>query len=193
MQLTLAKFINKWNGKYLDFDKFYGPQCVDLVQEWAKNFGYPPFWGNAKDIIRQAGNNYTLIKRAPLRRPKPGDVVIWGPPVGGGYGHCSIFISKPSRLSRIFLSLDQNWPYNSAVHPQPHTYHNVIGWLRPKKMVQPQIAKPPKKVFHIVKRGETLAKIASKYNTKWQNIYALNNRTIRNPNIIYPGQKLRVK
>lgn len=45
--------------------------------------------------------------------------------------------------------------------------------------------------YHTVKSGETLSAIASKYGTNYQTIAALNGLT--NPNLIYPGQRLRVK
>jgi LysM repeat protein len=48
-------------------------------------------------------------------------------------------------------------------------------------------------VYHTVVRGDTLKKIAAAYGTTWDAIYALNTKIIRNPNIIYPGQVLRVK
>lgn len=44
---------------------------------------------------------------------------------------------------------------------------------------------------HIVKSGETLSGIASKYGTTYQKIARDNN--ISNPNIIYPGQRLIIK
>lgn len=46
-------------------------------------------------------------------------------------------------------------------------------------------------VYHVVKRGDTLSGIASKYGTTWQKLQAMNG--IRNPNKIYPGQRIRVK
>lgn len=46
-------------------------------------------------------------------------------------------------------------------------------------------------VYYMVKRGDTLSGIASKYGTTWQKLQAMNG--IRNPNKIYAGQKIRVK
>lgn len=45
--------------------------------------------------------------------------------------------------------------------------------------------------IHTVNRGETLSGIAKKYGTTVAKIVALNN--IKNPNVIYAGQKLRIK
>lgn len=46
-------------------------------------------------------------------------------------------------------------------------------------------------VYYTVQTGDTLSSIASKYGTTWQQLQKLNN--IKNANLIYPGQKLRVK
>ena len=43
-------------------------------------------------------------------------------------------------------------------------------------------------VTHIVRRGETLSGIASRYGTSWQHLAAKNG--LRNPNRIYPGQRI---
>ena len=46
-------------------------------------------------------------------------------------------------------------------------------------------------VYYVVKRGDTLSGIASKYGTTYQQLAKING--IANPNKIYPGQKIRVK
>lgn len=43
---------------------------------------------------------------------------------------------------------------------------------------------------YTVRYGDTLSSIASRYGTTWQNLQGLNN--LRNPNRIYPGQKLNI-
>ena len=49
--------------------------------------------------------------------------------------------------------------------------------------------------FHRVQKGETLSSLAQQYyndSTKWKVIYRANIDTISNPDIIYPGQLLRI-
>lgn len=46
-------------------------------------------------------------------------------------------------------------------------------------------------VYYTVRHGDTLSAIAAKYNTTYQEIAKMNG--IKNPNIIYAGQKIRVK
>lgn len=49
----------------------------------------------------------------------------------------------------------------------------------------------PAHVYYVVKRGDTLSGIASKYGTTYQRLVQING--IADPNKIYPGQKIRVK
>jgi len=46
-------------------------------------------------------------------------------------------------------------------------------------------------VYYTVKKGDTLSEIASRYGTTYQKLAKENG--IKNPNLIYPGQKLRIK
>ncbi len=50
---------------------------------------------------------------------------------------------------------------------------------------------PPQAIYYTVKRGDTLSGIAAQYGTTWQAIASMNN--LRNPNLIYSGQVLRVR
>jgi LysM repeat protein len=45
---------------------------------------------------------------------------------------------------------------------------------------------------YVVQLGDTLAGIASAHGTGWEQLAALNRATIPNPDVIYPGQTLRL-
>nr|WP_233516775.1 bifunctional 2',3'-cyclic-nucleotide 2'-phosphodiesterase/3'-nucleotidase [Paenibacillus curdlanolyticus] len=47
-----------------------------------------------------------------------------------------------------------------------------------------------KNTVYIVKSGDTLSQIAAHYGTTWQKLAAYNE--LRNPNLIYPGQQIRI-
>jgi LysM repeat protein len=49
----------------------------------------------------------------------------------------------------------------------------------------------PKEEIYIVKKGDNLTKIAKKYKTTVQNLKKINN--IKNSNLIYVGQKIKIK
>ncbi|WP_250674166.1 GH25 family lysozyme [Paraclostridium ghonii] len=50
--------------------------------------------------------------------------------------------------------------------------------------------KKPNVIYYIVKSGDTLSKIAQRYNTTYEHLAYINN--ISNPSLIYPGQKIRI-
>lgn len=53
----------------------------------------------------------------------------------------------------------------------------------------------PEAEFYVVKRGDTLSKIAKKYYgdaTKYNKIFKANRPLLQDPNKIYPGQSLRI-
>ena len=62
---------------------------------------------------------------------------------------------------------------------------------KPEKKPDPTPAKKEKTVTYTVKKGDTLSSIAKKYGTTYQKIASDNG--IKNPNLIYPGQKLKIK
>lgn len=69
---------------------------------------------------------------------------------------------------------------------------------KPKPVPKPPPPKPkpkpqPRPVMYTVRKGDTLVKIGARYHVSWQSIYNLNKSKIHNPNLIYPGQVLRVK
>ena len=75
------------------------------------------------------------------------------------------------------------------------------GIANPNKIYEGQVIKIPNKksntsssTTYVVKKGDTLSGIASKYGTTWQKIYQDNKSIIgSNPNKIYEGQKLIIK
>jgi nucleoid-associated protein YgaU len=48
-------------------------------------------------------------------------------------------------------------------------------------------------VFYVVQKGDSLSKIAQSYpGTNWKEIFEANKDQIKDPNMIHPGQKLRI-
>ena len=65
----------------------------------------------------------------------------------------------------------------------PVKIQSMVNALMANKEIQP--------LYYTVKSGDTHSKIASKYGTSIAKLVSLNN--IKNPNLIYAGQKLRVR
>jgi nucleoid-associated protein YgaU len=43
-----------------------------------------------------------------------------------------------------------------------------------------------------IKKGDSLSKIAKAYGTTWQKIHEMNKDVIKNPDKIFPGQKIKI-
>lgn len=133
--MTFNDFINKYDGKYIDYDNHYGYQCVDLMRQYIKEvLGFDPYTAvppvaHAKDIYTRYNPKYfTRIPNGKTNFPQSGDIVIWGyyPLVTGWSGHVAVNITgAPMNL----ISFDQNYNIR-ACHRQLHNYKGVLGWLR---------------------------------------------------------------
>ncbi len=133
--MNLDEFVNKYLGKKVDWDGYYGGQCVDLYRQYVHDvLGLPqsPGVGGAAEIWNTAGDEYLYIDNDPYAIPQPGDIVIWNRREGGGFGHVAIYLDGDVNS---FTSLDQNWPTLNKVTKTKHTYSNVIGWLHPKEIM----------------------------------------------------------
>lgn len=105
-------------------------ECVGLVAVWADALGMPHVWGNAKDLLGNAPvPPYQVVENQPINYPEPGDIVVWGPSWGGGFGHTGIAVTA---AVMEFTAFQQNDPDRSTPHLKLYGYDGVIGWLRPK-------------------------------------------------------------
>lgn len=123
--MTLDDFISKHDGKFLEVAGSQNAldQCVDLANGYIRDVLELPIieWTNAKDFPSNASKKDGV--------PQKGDLVIWG---GSIAGHIAIFLEGNANN---FTSFDQNFPLGTPCHKQAHNYNNVLGWLRPKKVI----------------------------------------------------------
>jgi len=165
--MTLNEFIEKYNGKYIDFDGWYGSQCLDLEHQYClevlglsdpKILAAP----SAKDVYNNfdtivGKDQFERIPNTPTGIPKEGDIIFWS---NGIYGHVAIFIEGNANS---FRSFDQNYPTGTPCHVQNHTYSNCLGWLRFKGGMM-QI---DKKTFeNLVTKSTLTDKICEKLNVE---------------------------
>lgn len=134
--ITADQFFVKYNLKYIDYDGYYGYQCMDLYRQFVKEvYGCqqsPPVRGAANVWTTYNSTFFDRIPNGPVNYPQKGDIIIWDTRAGGGFGHIAIAMDA---RSYDFNSFDQNWPVGSRCHKQPHNYKYVLGWLTPKKKV----------------------------------------------------------
>lgn len=138
--MNTSEFIQKYNGKKIDWDNAYLGQCVDLFRQYCHDVlnisqpkgvvGAADFWTNyATDSV--LNTNFTQIPNDASFKPQEGDVMIWNKKAGGGFGHVGV-VSDSSATLKNFNSFDQNWFKISVCEVVKHTYTNVYGVLRPK-------------------------------------------------------------
>lgn len=177
-------FLNRWNGRGVDFDKAYGFQCMDLYQQFNKDvvgaFHVPNpsaymVWDNYPQ------NFYTKIPNSPVAVPQRGDVVVWGKSKSLPYGHIAIATGEGD--IKKFKSMDQNWPTGSVCHIQEHTYTGVIGWLRPNKLINKPVEQSNVSVPDIeaLKResqlkSDRIQQLDSQIQTAQQNLLLANSK-----------------
>lgn len=161
---------------------------------------------NGLDLISKVGNRnlYAIgegyVQKVVTSQPKTGfGNYIWVryPKYNLSllYAHCdSIKKKKGDKVKKgDIVAIEGKTGLATGVHL--HLGMTKIGsntWLNPEKYNMIDESKPqPKKEYYIVKKGDTLSKIAKKYKTSVKQLASWNN--IKNVNLIKVGQKLRVK
>lgn len=174
-------------GGRLDLDKFYGdsnawhkyanpsgetkpvtPTPVRKSNEQLADEVIAGAWGNGEDRknrLTQAGYDYNAIQNAVnAKLSKKSNEEIAQEVIAGQWGN------GQDRVNRL-----------NAAGYDANAIQNIVN----NKMGATQAQ------YYTVQSGDTLSGIAAKYGTTWQNLQAMN--CISNPNLIYAGQKLRVK
>lgn len=136
--MTFQQFIDKYKGKGVDFDGYYGDQCVDLFRQYVKEVlnqpqpraikGAKDFWTNYSTDANLK-NYFQKIPNTPSGVPEKGDVMIWGSTYGR-YGH--IAIVNWANVNQ-FQALSQNDPIGSKTALKNYSYNHILGWLKPLK------------------------------------------------------------
>jgi len=140
--MTVDQFITKWNGRGIDFDGYYGDQCMDLMHQYHVDVlgiadGRTLAAGYAKDVYVNFANvfnrdKFERIANTPTGVPQKGDIMFWDANVKnvtGIAGHVAIFVDGNANK---FRSFDQNYPTGAKCKIVEHSYSGVLGWLRPK-------------------------------------------------------------
>ena len=157
------------------------------------NSGSCKYLGNYKyieDLIKDAKKDGLNTGS----EPKEGAAICWG---SADKYHIAI-VEEVTNGSEILIS-ESGWNYTRE--PIVRNLRKKRGsgnWGNSKKFIcfiypPGEDPVPVDEVWYTIKRGDTLIKIAKKFNTKISNIVRLNPGKIKNPNLIYAGDKIRVK
>lgn len=134
--ITLDEFIKNYEGKQIDFDKAFGPQCVDVFRQYSKEVqGIKEHTGavtGAKDL-------YLNFDKMPLMQkyfekvytPRKGDIVIYNSTSTNIYGHVAIVVYASRKTIVVF---EQNgFDQKKGAYITIRNFDNVLGFIRGKK------------------------------------------------------------
>lgn len=127
-------------GKGIDYDGYYGYQCMDLAAAYIMYVTDNKYrtWGNAIDAIRNNFGSYAkIIKNTPSFEPKAGDVVVWTTGNFSTYGHIAIVLNgNPGGDLQTLTVIEQNWNGGGASKTEfatvrTHDYTGITHFIRP--------------------------------------------------------------
>jgi CHAP domain len=134
--MTLAEFVEKYNGKKIDYDGHYGSQCVDVFRQYCKDVLAIPHTGG----VVGAAELFTKYEAMPLEQkyfervpykagmlPEAGDVVVFGATQTNQYGHVAIVLDASSEAIAVF---EQDGFAQDGAHVGSWSYRRVLGFLR---------------------------------------------------------------
>lgn len=150
------------------------------------------------DFMAAGGDEYVMFKDYPIANEFPAldeALISYIQKLG------NVQVKSEGRIKAEAEQKVETQPERNTGQPEPSTEQKpeTVSKPNPKdedKTTQPDAnAKPdptPEKqqTVYIVKSGDNLTKIAKKYGTTWRALHKLNH--LRNPNLIFPGQKIIV-
>ena len=174
------------------------PNCCGLVHaRWLESRNLTNYKKYDKLCVGDAHSYYG--KKDGYKRgqtPKLGAIACWRKK--GGKGHVAFveviydngdFDCSNSAWNGSRFFMKRIYKKNKYSFGKDYEFQGFI--YNPEKFDDPEPKPKDKKVYYVVKKGDTLTSIAKKYKTTVKQLVKWNN--IKNPNLIKVGQKLRVK
>ena len=136
--MTFENFQLKYIDVKIDYDKAYGPQCVDLFRQYAKDVGEISerlescgTSGGAKDLYldydKMEKEKKYFKKLSPKKTPKSGDVAVWNSTSKNKYGHVAIVVQNYPNSIVVF---EQNGYMQDGAKYNIRSKENLLGYLR---------------------------------------------------------------
>lgn len=146
--MTLDEFVKKYkNG--VDYDGAYGKQCVDYVNEYAKdvlgikNAFVGPYYAyqcyTEYSNYPSIKNNFNRVANGKTNHPNKGDVIVWAKERNDYAGHIAVVLGATEHTIKV---AEQNYDDKGSVREYTYpNYNNVLGWLVPKnkKVNEPKV------------------------------------------------------
>lgn len=130
--MTLDEFVEECEGKKIDYDGYYGAQCVDLVRLYIRLV-----WGlpQPKNIISayeaytrwlRCGDCFNEIGWKSLTKIARGDIVIFPPIISNPHGHIAIVLDV---AEDEVLCFEQNGFTQKGAEQKRRPLKSVFGCL----------------------------------------------------------------
>jgi len=135
-----ATWINANNGKYHDFDGYYGAQCVDLYNFYMTGFvGGRASTGTGVNYAQDLWNNHdtgSLVQVARNQTPQMGDIAIWSNGMNGMGGHVAIIAQDNGNGTiRVLNANATSAGPNGSTVMSNLSKGSLMGYLRPRKLM----------------------------------------------------------
>ncbi|MGV2927226.1 CHAP domain-containing protein [Macrococcus capreoli] len=127
--------LDSYIGKYLDPDKEYAFQCMDVIVQYGLDLSNFRFWGNARDSLKnKLPEGWTIHINTPDFMPKVGDIgVCTLGEFNNEFGHIFIVYDDVSLESCIVIEQNWNGKANTPVKKRKCYYEGVSHFIRPLK------------------------------------------------------------
>jgi LysM repeat protein len=125
---------------------------------------------------------------------QPGDLVVWS--FRSHADHVSIYTGPIGPGGADLVDTASSHPGGGVGWSSMNRRGGTIaGIVRPAPVSSTPSPKSPAAGTYSVKPGDTLSGIARTYRVKggWKALHRMNKSKVHNPNLIYPGQKLRIR
>ena len=152
-------------------------------------------------IPRTAVGQLQGLPRVSLSELRPGDLVVYS--FASYADHVALYIGSGRTVDTASHHPNGGVGYSSL----QRAGGTIAGAVRPNGAsalssprsapAGPRESAPPAAVAdsattYTVKKGDWLSRIARDHGVSWVQLWAVNRRTVHNPNLIYPGQVLRL-
>ena len=141
--MTYQEFKNKYNGKYIDFDGYYGPQCWDLAQYYFTEVLNLPSsilsgCGQVKNMLVKPKIDVlrAYFNEVPINQMVTGDVCIWSTNHIAIFDHwdgrnCWYFSQNPNRCQVMVINQAGLRAFRKKTAPKPSTtrYVNLPAYI----------------------------------------------------------------
>lgn len=121
-------------GQYVDFDKEFAFQCMDLVVDYAYNVTNKfRLWGNAKDLTWVAlPKGWKLVKNTPDYIPPIASIAVYTTGIYKKWGHTGL-VWDNSGGTKSFTILEQNYDTlaNSPAKLREDNYNGLTHFIVP--------------------------------------------------------------